>query len=667
MSTRHRSLLIGTLLVALLLSGIAPAHAAGNPLVSIHPAALPGFPNSGMTGLWIAFQNQMFFFGTNAAGDYDLWQSNGTVGNTTLVKALGLVSPMMIDTIGGAFFFSADSGIWRSDGTAAGTTLLTSAAALLSDYPPVVLQNQLLFVGHDASGYELWKSDGTVAGTALVKDINPAGNAIAPYISMINFRMFAVAGRYLYVDANDGVHGHELWQSDGSATGTTLVKDLIPSATDMTDIQMVGVLGDAMIFRIRDIQQSTMEIWRTDGSAAGTIMLTSNITISDHQPGVTVGGKVFFRAYSDAYQSELWESDGTPAGTNIVKDVAPGSGIGGGSFPTNLTAFNGQIFFAARDINNPPGGTFNNEQAGLWRTDGSDAGTVRVTQGLYGYANGVPSDLTATGNRLFYIDRSELYVVDAATMSSSKVGTFGYGATSNGFVTNIAAAADGVAFFSVVTRDSQGITQSSSLWRSDGTTAGTVLLQPALSMNSSLLAGRNMFLFGVGQISDLTRTIWAGSLADLLATHTTVSSQGGEVRSLDGQTSLTFPAGSVAGDTNVELRSLATPTQTVGSRHALRSFTLTASDGAGAPVTQFAQPYSLVVNYTDAELAALGLSESSLNLAFWDGSAWTNLLPCAGCSVDTVNNTVTVKLNHFTEFAMLGAVEYKSYLPLVWR
>ena len=93
-----------------------------------------------------------------------------------------------------------------------------------------------------------------------------------------------------------------------------------------------------------------------------------------------------------------------------------------------------------------------------------------------------------------------------------------------------------------------------------------------------------------------------------------------------------------------------------------------ARDGSGQPVIQFALPYTLVISYTDEELAALGLSEDSLNVAFWNGSAWVDVLPCAGCSVDTVNNRITVVLDHFTEFALVGtAAETKVFLPLVRR
>ena len=47
--------------------------------------------------------------------------------------------------------------------------------------------------------------------------------------------------------------------------------------------------------------------------------------------------------------------------------------------------------------------------------------------------------------------------------------------------------------------------------------------------------------------------------------------------------------------------------------------------------------------------------EENLNLYYWNGSAWVGVLPCAGCSLDTVNNHITAVLDHLTEFALLGS------------
>src|SRR4029079_9066094 len=117
------------------------------------------------------------------------------------------------------------------------------------------------------------------------------------------------------------------------------------------------------------------------------------------------------------------------------------------------------------------------------------------------------------------------------------------------------------------------------------------------------------------------------------------------------------------------------PTQLLGGMHSAGlSFTLEARDGNGNLISHFDKPYTLVLSYTDEQLAALGIAEADLNLAFWNGGAWVNVLPCAGCGVDTVKNRLTAVLDHFTEFALLGGElpasgdgKSRVYLPMVRR
>jgi ELWxxDGT repeat protein len=59
-----------------------------------------------------------------------------------------------------------------------------------------------------------------------------------------------------------------------------------------------------------------------------------------------VGDTFFFTAMDAVNDRELWKTDGTEAGTVLVKDIWPGTGT---SFPPNFTRVGGTLFFAAAD------------------------------------------------------------------------------------------------------------------------------------------------------------------------------------------------------------------------------------------------------------------------------------------------------------------------------
>jgi thermitase len=131
---------------------------------------------------------------------------------------------------------------------------------------------------------------------------------------------------------------------------------------------------------------------------------------------------------------------------------------------------------------------------------------------------------------------------------------------------------------------------------------------------------------------------------------------GGTLHSADGSLTLDFPPGAVPSETTVVHMLQASPTNPPSDLvFANMSCMLEATDANGDPVEQFDQPYTLILDYLDADWQDAGIeSECALNLYYWNGSQWGGVLPCPGCSLDTEGNQLVAVLDHFSEFGLMG-------------
>jgi ELWxxDGT repeat protein len=226
----------------------------------------------------------------------------------------------------------------------------------------VTLGEAILFNAHTPqTGAELWRTDGTEAGTRLVKDIQPGeGGAVNFYGSPS-----VVLNGALLFTANDGAIGRELWRTDGTPAGTTLLKDTWPGAMSGLPVDF-HVVGGRAFFTTR-VSEDAYGLWITDGASAGTTLLK---TFTEIGTFISLNGALLFGASESGLNRELWRSDGTLAGTTLVKDINPGPQ---GSYPTNLTVAqpNELVVFSA--FHNALGRE-------LWRTDGTPAGTQIIPE-----------------------------------------------------------------------------------------------------------------------------------------------------------------------------------------------------------------------------------------------------------------------------------------------
>ena len=317
--------------------------------------------------LFVCVNDILFFQYSNRASGppyslygYELWRSDGTPANTYMVKD---INPGPADSYAGPFagvngvlFLAADDGVhgrelWKSDGTEAGTVLVrdinpgANGCFTGNPYSREEFQGQFFFAANDGvHGQELWKSDGTASGTVLVKDINPGSSDAFPDGTGV----FKRAGGKLFFTASDGVHGVELWVTDGTEQGTHLVKDINPGTGDGYGYPLAA-LRDFLCITAYSPDYGR-ELWRTDGTENGTYL------IKDIWPGPNSGWpsftvcaqwRLYFQANDGgAYGRELWTSDGTPEGTFRVTDIVPGPGS---SWPIYFAEANGLLLFQAED------------------------------------------------------------------------------------------------------------------------------------------------------------------------------------------------------------------------------------------------------------------------------------------------------------------------------
>jgi ELWxxDGT repeat protein len=255
---------------------------------------------------------------------------------------------------------------------------------------------------------ELWRTDGTAAGTQIVKDVltgPSSGIARQPHIPAL-----AAVGDTVYFKA----FTDELWKSDGTAAGTQLVKDFgfnnfasdwvqgfvpaggklffeglnnYPWVSNGTDagtrelimrrvVSPIVPFGNGVAFWGLDPLANTIRLYRSDGTPEGTTLLgTPSGTVvvpagqTEQQAPVVSNGVLYFAGRDDANGMELWKSDGTDAGTVLVSNIRPDKAD---SNPGQFVSFGGRVYFTADD------GTHGRE---LWSTDGTPGGT-RLEQDL---------------------------------------------------------------------------------------------------------------------------------------------------------------------------------------------------------------------------------------------------------------------------------------------
>jgi ELWxxDGT repeat protein len=444
--------------------------------------------------------NTLYFTALDADHGRELWASDGSTAGTRLLADIypGATNswPYNLTPAGNWLYFSAQDPVhgcelWRSDGTPANTSLVTDLApgtmsGWLDPYPPstiAVLDNtgslSVLFAGRDAApgsghGVELWSVPVTAPGTTA----SPTLLEIAPGAASSFPENMVTVGNSVYFSAQDTPGDLELWKTDSGSSSPTRVKDLVPGVDGSAPQWLAGWNGK-LVFNAVDAVNGR-ELWISDGTTDGTGLVGNLATGvdqygSDPSKGIVanVGGTNirYFTARDALHGWELWRSDGTSAGTTMVKDLAPGYLSGVYTFEENNAAVvNGILYFSASD---PDYGD------SLWRTDGTSSGTWLVKDTKPGEMETEFRQFTTVGNQLFFLHVSagqgeELWVSNGTASGTKALKVIEPGAGWGSYSDQLAALGNLLIFsHNIGPGSDQALPYSFQLWRSDGTSAGT--------------------------------------------------------------------------------------------------------------------------------------------------------------------------------------------------
>lgn len=369
----------------------------------------------------------------------------------------------------------------------------------------VAFQNGFYFTATDGYyenyGRELWYSDGTSTGTLMIKDIKQGQYSSDP-------SSLVISNNLLYFIADDGAHGIELWKSDGTEVGTVMVKDISlngSSSFNSNSANLIDLNGTLFFTATNGI--NGYELWKSDGTEAGTIMVKDINPNGSGSPTdlFIFNNDIYFIANDGTNGTELWKSNGTEWGTSMVKNISANySGLTEGNQFLTLNSF---FYFFASDSTNG---------SELWKSDGTEAGTTMIKDIRPGFTS---SSYLLKGSSLENlilfeandgINGTELWKSDGTESGTSMVKNI-----DNINFSSISYNSPYITYNSEVYFLADDNIHSMQIWKSDGTSSGTTLLKDINEVNSPVWIEKfhldhinNKLLFFSNSTNSSDRTLW---------------------------------------------------------------------------------------------------------------------------------------------------------------
>lgn len=344
------------------------------------------------------FQNNLFFFiESKDSQNQELWVTDGTTAGTQLLKGpvsqndsstIGRNMPKFIGTSAQRVWFSVENSsqrnqfinsLWSSDGTTAGTTQISFAQALnpysswLNVQPNIFLNDSFVFSLINPTETQLWQSNGQ-SSQRLDLFPNP---------QRLRAESLVITGQQLFFTRQDKQDNTQLWRSNG---------------TDEIALQTFDRIAEPLIpwqnrVYIKATRGTVSELWASDGTPSGTALLKDN-----SNPRLLTGlGSTFFALDNSPQGTELWATQGTPASTSLVKRLSP-FGLSSGAERV-FFVHQGRLFFSfVSPIDPATAASDVKESDELWVTDGTASGTQQLAK----FPNGNVENFTVFKDRLFF-------------------------------------------------------------------------------------------------------------------------------------------------------------------------------------------------------------------------------------------------------------------------
>jgi ELWxxDGT repeat protein len=324
-------------------------------------------------------------------------------------------------------------------------------------------------VGADMAETTLWMSDGTPGGAQKLSTAAHYPNSLKS------------ANGLVFFSATTPQFGYELWKTDGTPQGTTLLKD-ISIGTRGSSPGNFTALSNAVLFQASTINYG-LELWTSDGTEAGTHL------VKDIAPGTawswpqqltTFNDKVYFVATDETHGFELWKSDGTEANTTMVKDIR-GADVTEEVDIVNIVATDQWLIFGALNGAGKPS---------VWKSDGTQTGTIEILD--FDTQADLPVMLAATGSKAFFVRQSatatELWSTDGSNTDKLR--------TIPNEVYQSISVVKGNSIYFITTSTDLNLEGKNYLWQSDGTVAGTTRIRFDGNPYRLQTSGQYVFLAG---------------------------------------------------------------------------------------------------------------------------------------------------------------------------